>query len=417
VDVQIEVNTGPLSYFGITHLSGNTCVHPFFFTKKTSWKVGQLYNPKAVQETQNALENASLFNSVEITHAEELSDNGLLPIFIEVEESKHRTFGAGINYATEIGPGIILEWEDRNIRGMGEKLNFKTNVWHDNQDATLFYLIPDFMKRNQDFLWVAEYDYEKLDAYTESAFSLSGVIEEQINKKLRISYGGMFKELALSRSDNNRTYTLGKIPLYVRYTKTNDILDPTNGLSVTARCIPTMQLISPCFSYCITRLIGAIYAPLNRSGRLSVAAKVNLGLISGSSRRTIPTSERFFAGSDNTIRGYRYLTVSPFDDVNDHEKPTGGRSMFITTFEARWHMTHDIGWTLFFDVGNVYRPPFPDFSEKMLKATGIGFRYYTPVGPLRFDFAFPLDRRRKPSNNKEYFDGPFQVYASVGQAF
>jgi translocation and assembly module TamA len=63
----------------------------------------------------------------------------------------------------------------------------------------------------------------------------------------------------------------------------------------------------------------------------------------------------------------------------------------------------------FLEGGNVYNSTLPDLGEKLLYGTGLGVRYYTPVGPIRFDVGIPLDRRRE--------DDAFQIYISIGQAF
>ena len=73
-------------------------------------------------------------------------------------------------------------------------------------------------------------------------------------------------------------------------------------------------------------------------------------------------------------------------------------------------MAHKFGLVSFIDGGNVYNPILPDFSEQLRWAAGIGVRYYTVIGPVRFDVAFPL-------NPRSDVDDPFQFYVSLGQAF
>ncbi|MFK4996479.1 BamA/TamA family outer membrane protein, partial [Klebsiella pneumoniae] len=72
-------------------------------------------------------------------------------------------------------------------------------------------------------------------------------------------------------------------------------------------------------------------------------------------------------------------------------------------------ITDTIGAVAFFEGASVTDRDFPDFSQKMLWGTGVGARYYSPIGPVRFDIAFPLERRSG--------DAAFQLYISLGQAF
>jgi translocation and assembly module TamA len=140
---------------------------------------------------------------------------------------------------------------------------------------------------------------------------------------------------------------------------------------------------------------------------MTLASKLTLGNIFGAAQHTIPTPDRFFSGTENTLRGYRYLTVSP---LNKHDKPIGGRSLLAASIETRFRTDSGFGWALFYDVGNVYSANFPVIDHGFLQSTGAGIRYATPLGPLRLDVAIPLNRRHK-------IDPHFQIYFSIGQSF
>ena len=136
------------------------------------------------------------------------------------------------------------------------------------------------------------------------------------------------------------------------------------------------------------------------------AAGLSLGSITGAGRDEIPADERFYAGGGGSIRGYAYQSVGPFRQG----EPVGGGSLLEVAFEARLKFTDRLGLVAFLDGGNAYTERFPDFEETLRWGAGLGFRYFTPVGPLRLDVAFPLNRRPD-------IDDRFQVYVSLGQAF
>lgn len=407
VSVLLHVDSGPLARFGETTISGQKRVQDIFFCRKITWQPGCIYQPEQVARTLNALEASGLFSSINIYHGDETDENGMLPINIAVTEAKHRSIGFGLNYDTDLGPGLSAEWENRNLRGMGEKLSFITNIWVRKKEGTLRYIKPDFCRPRQDLIWTAEAMNLETRGFEESSLSLSGVIERQWNDNIRFSYGGMFKRLRNWDSDNNGSFNLVKTPLQFMWHKTNSLLDPTNGSVVLLKSTPTLQTMSPRFAYSINTLSGSLYLPLRKDQRFVLAGKATLGSIWGTSKHSIPPSERFYAGSDNLLRGYRYLSVSP---LNHEHKPIGGRSIMIYSLEARMRLTESIGFVTFWDVGNVYADPFPQLDHKQLNAVGVGARYHTPVGPLRLDVAFPL-------NPRKHVDNRFQVYFSIGQAF
>lgn len=408
ISVILHVDTGEASYFGDTKITGLCSVKEAFLRKKLAWRAGSPYNPGLVDRTASAIEATGLFSSITINHAKDVDSNQMLPMEIEVIESRHRTIGWGLSYSTDWGPGATVEWEHRNIFGSGEKLRFDTGVWQALQRAKLLYVKPDFLRPAQDFLWLAEAWHDKTKGYHESAFSLSGMIERQLNKYVRISYGGMYKILKDTRSEPNGTFNLIKTPFYLRISDVDSVLDPTFGSTINLRITPSFQFLQNQFSYCINTLTMTNYCPLTYDRTYVLATKATLGAIWGSSRRTIPASERFYEGSDNTLRGYRFLTVSPIDK-RDH-KPIGGRSVMAYSLELRVRATENFGWVTFYDFGNVYSNVLPQFNKKILQSVGVGLRYLTAVGPLRLDFAVPLQRRR-------HIDHRFEVYLSIGQAF
>jgi translocation and assembly module TamA len=406
VAVTITINEGQKAYFGDAVFSGNHTVFKEFLYKKIAWRPGSQFDPCKIERTQNALEQTGLFKSISIENGD-LADDGTLPVLIEFQEAKHRSIGLGAGYATERGLGAAFEWEHRNVRNMGEKLSLKTNLWKQQQEATVLYMIPDFLTAEQDLRFILDYEHQKTKGFTENSYSFSTLVERQLNEHMRISYGGMYKQLHDTRSDNDRDFNLIKAPLQFRFNNTNSLLDPTVGYSLNLKVVPSFQVFRPQFFYTINTLVSSFYLPITEDHRLCLANKITFGTILGANRYTIPPSERFYAGSENLMRGYHYMTVSP---LNRHHKPTGGRSMIVNSLELRYRMNETIGFATFYEMGNVYQSSTPDFREKLLNSAGIGVRYYTPVGPLRLDVAFPLNRRK-------HVDGPFQFYISIGQAF
>jgi translocation and assembly module TamA len=218
----------------------------------------------------------------------------------------------------------------------------------------------------------------------------------------------MYKRLRSQRSDFNGTFDLLKVPLQLRWSNADSILEPTKGATIQLRVIPSFQIFKPQFAYCINTLTGSFYQSLTKDKRHVFAAKLTLGSIVGANQHEIPPPERFYAGSESTLRGYRYLTVSPLSH-HHHHKPLGGRSMIIGTLELRNRIGENLGLVFFYDVGNVFKYAYPNFREGIRQSTGLGLRYYTPIGPVRLDIAFPL--------NKRHIDNSFEAYFSIGQSF
>ena len=78
----------------------------------------------------------------------------------------------------------------------------------------------------------------------------------------------------------------------------------------------------------------------------------------------------------------------------------GGRSVFDASAELRVKVTDTIGVVPFFDIGNAFTSSFPTFDEPLFSAAGLGLRYYTSVGPIRLDVAFPLSAVKAPGRSR-----------------
>lgn len=406
--VTMQVETGSLSYFGPLKITGLNRLHKEFIFKKLRWQEGEQYDPTKIEKTQEALEMAGLFRSINFTQDNEPVDGDLIPIELNVVESKQRSIGYGLNYMTELGPGITGEWEDRNFFGLGQKLSLRADLWAKMQVGSCIYLIPDYHRQNQNLIYKIDYAHERTKAFTERSLSLSTTIERKWNEQLRFSYGLMYRLLHSTRSEHNGTFDLVKVPLQLRWGNTDSLLDPTTGLSIEMKAIPSLQFISPSFFYSINTLTASYYIPLTKDKRHVFASKIMVGSIFGSNEHEIPPPERFYAGSENALRGYKFLTVSPLE--KERWKPIGGGSLFVYSLELRSRFGENLGLVGFYEIGNVYSTYFPKPTEKLLQSAGIGIRYHTPVGPLRVDMAVPLNRRK-------HVDRAFEVYFSIGQAF
>jgi outer membrane protein insertion porin family len=128
----------------------------------------------------------------------------------------------------------------------------------------------------------------------------------------------------------------------------------------------------------------------------------------------LPASERFFAGGDTTVRGFGLDQLGSTETLDANGFPRGGNSVLVLNAELRVPVWGDLGVAAFLDGGNVFRR-MEDFGDGGLRgAAGFGVRYRSPIGPLRVDFGFKLDRRLLPNGQQER---PTALHISLGQAF
>lgn len=404
--VHLFVKSDQMASFGPVVIVGTDKVKPLYIEHKMTWGEKEPYDSRLVEETQNILLNSGLFSSVLITHEDALSPNGQIPMKIEVAETKHKTINLGVSYQTVFGPGITFGWENRNIAGMGRKLSFQGDITRISQTGLATYVHPEFLRLDQDWIWQGQAAHESLFAYSMRSYNITERIDRRFGKHMRAAFGIEGERLYVTASVDNGNYWLVEFPIYFRWSSANSLLDPTRGATVEFTTTPTINAGDLSQSYLIQEVSESSYHPLTENESIVLAQCLTAGVIWSNGLNGVPLSKRYLGGTEQDLRGYRYRTVSPLKD----DKPEGGRSAIFFTLETRFRISRTIGLVPFFDIGNVYKTQYPTVHGKWHKSAGLGIRYFTFMGPFRFDLAFPLDRRKG-------IDPVYKVLASIGQTF
>lgn len=407
VKVFLTVDMGPLSHFGPATIEGNTSVCTDLISQQIQWCVDEIYNSCLVEGTQEALMDTGLFSSVYITHPKTLDSENLLPMKIEVAETKHKSVSLGASYQTTYGPGGTIGWENRNVGGLGRRLTIQADIAQRSHSGIASYLIPNFHRVGQSYILQAQAHHESIKPYRMQSYSFFNRFDRLVGKYFFFSIGGKIEYMMVSNSVDNGNFLLVEGPLYLRWTNVEDFLNPTSGIRFEYRGVPAVNIKDISDFYYSQVFTLSLYLPLWREEIFILAQKVTLGTIFSNGIGAIPVPKRFFGGSEDNLRGYKYYTVSP---LNDDDKPIGGRSAIYYSLESRFRICKSFGIVPFFDIGNVYLDQLPTFKGKWRKSTGIGLRYYSFIGPLRLDVAFPLNRR-------EGIDPHWWVFVSLGQTF
>jgi translocation and assembly module TamA len=407
VRVKLDVKTGQQAQFGPTTVVGTRKVNPLFLEQKRVWKEGELYDSRLVERTQNALIETRLFSSVLITREEALSSNGEIPMRIEVSETKHKSVHVGVSYQTVFGPGVTFGWANNNVGGMGRTFSFQGDMTRISQTGVATYIHPDFNRIGQDMIAQAQAahgDFPK--AYSIRSYSIVNRFERQFTRRLRGSVGVRGERLYVTESAQNGNFWPLEVPLYLRWSSANSLLNPTRGAILEYILTPAVNVAAVKDIYLFQQFTESAYLSLDDNARVVLAEKVTYGFILSNGLSAIPLSKRFLGGSEQDLRGYRYRTVSPLV----HHKPIGGRSAIYISLESRFRVTETIGLVPFFDIGSVWTTEYPTRHGKWLKSVGLGFRFFTFMGPFRMDLAFPLNRRKG-------IDPGYKVFVSIGQMF
>jgi translocation and assembly module TamA len=408
LDMEITVYPGDFARMGELVITGDNPVRVEFIQNLVSWKQGDTWNQDAINSFRDSLFQKGLFNSIDVSVGTQVKDNNVRDIILKVERAPPRTVSGSLNFDSDFGPGAELAWEHRNLSGWGDDFKVEIPIWKDLQQLGVQYTRPYFLSKKQTFLASAALLREKTDSYELKSLSLQGGIERQLSRhlagKLMVSLErGKLNEFFREEQD----YNVVGFPLTLDWNWSDSFLDPTEGHRLRILFSPYYGHYYTDFNIIKTRVDGYQYFSLKENKTLILALRLSLGYIAGASTANLPASLRFFSGGGGSIRGFRYQSIGP---KNAKGKPAGGNFLNEFSSELRWRFRESMGLVFFIDGGNLYdKVDFSELGKKFLWGGGIGFRYYTSMGPFRLDVATPLNPREG--------DSKFQIYISLGQSF
>jgi len=409
MSVTYTVEPGATANFGPIVVEGLKSIDARYVERRLEWQRGASFDSREVESTRKTLVESGLFNTVRIVNGNEADEAGEVPMTIYVTERQPRSVGAGISYNTSEGFGANAFWEHRNLFGGAEKLRLSADFAQDRLGLVSNYRQPDFLTKDNDLLATAEIAEDTPVAYTSRRERLFSGLERRFDHHVTGGAGLQFEHAHVNEVARqiSQTYSLAGVPLSLRRDTTDDLLNPTSGTRSAVTVTPYTSISGRSLTFASSRLSGSAYHKLDGgSDRFTIAGFGAIGSIVGPSRDDLPADKRLYAGGGGSLRGYGYQLAGP---INGDHKPFGGRSSLEFGGELRVKITETIGVVPFVEAGNVYDQSYPKLASRLLYDTGIGARYYTPVGPVRFDVAVPLSRR--PG------DAYFQIYVSLGQAF
>ena len=428
MDVTVTAAPGPVAPFGEATIHGPQTFDPAIVRSFLYIRPGDPYSPAAIADARNSIREIPAVGGVRITEGTALDPYGRLPYQIDVEDRLPYAIGASAKYSTTNGPSGQVYWEDRNVFGGAERLRLQGDVFyappwfiasqslgHFSADDIGGRISASFLKPA---LWGTTNDL-LIDALGERV-STSGVgfigyqvedadvtaaLRHRFNQNFWVQAGLEVQNGAATDALGKVDYTLVGVPVSANFDTTDSKLDPTRGVRLNVSAAGFGTFLGSSLDLVQAKGRASAYYSLDPDSRFVLAGRVAVGAMGGPALDEIPANWRFYAGGGGSVRGYAYDELGP----TFLGAVVGGRSLFEASAELRVKLTDTIGLVPFFDAGNAFVSNFPNFNEPLFAAAGLGLRYYTAVGPIRLDVAFPFERRAG--------NGPVAVYVSIGQSF
>lgn len=407
VSAVITVAPGPVAAFGPLTIEGLRTVNEHYVRVIADWQVGRRFDPAVLSGLRRRIDALSLFKTIVVDAPSNPDAEGRMPVKLILTERAHRAVAVGVRVSSsdEFLSGNA-NWKHRNFFGGGETVTAETTLSTLEQEALLQSRKPEFLIRGQTFVSYASARHEDSDAFEETSLNGFAGLERKTAGLFTTSVGVAAELASIDDNDDESFFALLGVPIVFARDSRDSPLDASSGTRFSAAVTPWASVSESSSGFLVGELAGSVYQTLG-TPRIVAAARARFGGIVADGLSDIPANKRFYAGGGSSIRGYEYRRVGPLDADGD---PTGGRSVAEFGFELRMLVTEDIGVVPFLDGGQVYETTLPSFDDQMRWAAGLGFRYITPIGPIRLDVALPI-------NGRDGIDDRYQFYISIGQAF
>jgi translocation and assembly module TamA len=460
LDVSFHVSTGPKVKIGEIRLRGLKRVHETLLRRRLLLHTGDPYRPSVIERARRDLLSLNVFSQINVDLGDKPDATGGLPVTFRLRERLRHAVAFNTAYSTDLGGSGGATWTDRNVFGNAENLSVAARVINlggsesdgIGYDATVKYLTPEFLRRDQSLQITIEALKQPLLAYDQTSRMFGVTLARKlsslwsVNAGVALTYETIIQPPTGTNAqllvDNGATtgppscqgvpvppctssfpsitynYTLVALPFTANYDSTHlssALEDPTHGYRASATLTPTLAVGRTNSVFVISQIRAAGFFDVGSwlgesSGRSIVAVRGLAGLAQGAGEFGLPPDQRFYGGGSTTIRGYQYQTVGPKLETADHKNvyPLGGTAISAGSVEWRQRFGRNWGAAFFVDGGQVSNT-FKLLPDNFNVGVGAGARYYTGIGPIRFDVAVPT--------HHEMGTDHFEIYIGLGQAF
>jgi len=456
VEVVYEIAAGPGMTVGAVQIEGNHRTREELIRRELKLSPGDPVSHEQLRAAQQRLYRLGVFEgaSLEVlppAGPEAGGRPGSRIILVRLKESPNLMAGVAAGYDSENGPRGSIELENNNLGGRARTLGFQALASGRNDRVQALLKDPRLLRGEWDSLLTTFWEREERDTFNFTRYGSSFQISRRHTPRLTSLYRYTFSlddvynlanvDLTELRTQTGQKLEPGRTRLAsaggaVIYDTRDSPFTPTRGISLSADARVFLHPLGSEETFGRLLVQGTWLKSL--SGKVVFASSARVGVSPPfGATTTVPLQERFFAGGDNTVRGFPPdLLGSNVDPDNDgtvenpggtlvrigkdidndgtagsfsSPRPFGGEALLIFNEELRFPIRGALGGVVFYDAGNTFNRVSDLDLTGMRHTAGLGLRLETPVGPVRLEYGRKLDRQ--PG------EGRGQFYLSIGPAF
>lgn len=427
VDLLFQIQRGEKVRVGRINITGNDPTFDKVVRREVLINEGEIYRGSLIRASRVRLERLGFFESVNVSTPRGEGPD-VLDLNIQVTEQPTGSFSLGAGYSNLESFVLTANVSKNNFLGLGFNMAAAINWSGLRRQGNLSFFDPYFLDSRWNFslsLFSINQSFQLDEFQRGGSIGFGRYLDARNDVELRLTY--TLEDVGLTSIDPFRRRMVGgelyrngltsSLGVNFQVDKRNNRIFPTSGwlASVSTSLAgglrisddELLSLLGGEFNFMEHRFNLRWYQPLiNQTDRLVFRLNTTMGLIHSTDGTVVPFIHRYRAGGINSVRGYNWFSLGPFERVPASEDPVraddkvivGGTKTWINNFELEAPIIRQAGIkaVIFFDAGNAFGDPWGDgpFDPLELRtAYGAGIRWMSPIGPLRFEYGIPIKPR------------------------
>ena len=377
VRIFLSLDTGPQYLFGRTTFVADF-LNKGLLHRMLPYDEGEPFSTRKIIQLRQALLNSDYFDQVEVKTGD--TDPGSLdvPMSIRLTPNNPNKYGVGFGYGTDTGFRGSLEWTNRLLNRYGHQLNLQLQPSERKDNFGLVYTIPIYDPRRDRLALHGTWEQENYDN-TRTVARNASISYDHIREmgEYSIYLGGLDEDYEIGEKNGHATLLMPGIKSTWRLA--DDRLKTKNGVRATVNLTGSGEDLASDATF--------LQASLNSKAILTfyeqwrIIGRFQFGGTLVDDIADLPPSLRFYAGGDQSVRGYAYKSIGPADSAGNI---FGAKNLLSYSLELERKLFGNWSAALFFDSGDAMN----SLTElHMRNGTGIGLRWTAPFGQVRLDVA------------------------------
>ncbi len=382
----LELDSGPRYRMGPVTFEQST-FDEGFLERFIPFAPGEPYHQRNLLELRRGLNDSGLFRRVEVEPQREAAEDGRwVPVTVTTEPRKRQRYRFGIGFGTDTGARALAGWGLRYVNDRGHQADTELRLSQVRTRFEATYTLPGRDPRNDQLALSLGYQDERVDDGRSETTTFDVRKLHQREDGWLVTRFLRFEEERYALGMTSRRTTLVLPGITLARTWGAERLRPRRGQRISLTLQGAHEALFSDTSLLQARMDAKAIRPLGERNR--VLARVAAGGSVTSRFSDVPTSLRFFAGGDQSVRGFDYRALGPTDASGE---VIGGAYLLAGSVELEHAFREQWAVAAFMDAGNAFDDP----GTELETAAGVGLRWFSPVGPVRLDFASPLEQGKR----------------------